>query len=88
MRLLLVIIHIVLVGTHVWASAHFREEIEDNEFAEFEDFEEDDEKISVDDTVQQSQPAASDGNTSPTPDSLEEEDDGLVEVVHTHVWLL
>lgn len=79
MRLLLVIIHIVLVGTHVWASAHFREEIEDNEFAEFEDFEEEDEKISVDDNVQQSQAAAAEGNSSPTQDSLEDEDDGLVE---------
>lgn len=80
MRLLLVIIHIVLVGTHVWASAHFREEIEDNEFAEFEDFEEDDEKINADENVQQSQATVAEGNSSPLPDSLEEEDEGLVEV--------
>ncbi|XP_054265578.1 PAT complex subunit CCDC47 isoform X1 [Macrosteles quadrilineatus] len=37
----LVIIHIALVGTHVWASSHYRDEMEDSEFAEFEDFEED-----------------------------------------------
>ncbi|XP_046674389.1 PAT complex subunit CCDC47 isoform X2 [Homalodisca vitripennis] len=39
--LALVVVHIALVGTHVWASAHYRDEMEDSEFAEFEDFEED-----------------------------------------------
>jgi len=38
--LALVIIHVALVGTHVWASSHY--DMEDSEFAEFEDFEEDD----------------------------------------------
>lgn len=34
-------IHIALVATNVWVMAHFRKELpEDNEFAEFEDFEE------------------------------------------------
>lgn len=37
----LAILHIALVGTHVWASSHYRDEMEDSEFAEFEDFEED-----------------------------------------------
>ncbi|XP_015191313.1 PREDICTED: coiled-coil domain-containing protein 47 isoform X2 [Polistes dominula] len=42
MKLWLVIIHIVLVATNIWVTAHFHEEVtEDNEFAEFEDFEED-----------------------------------------------
>ncbi|KAI4480169.1 hypothetical protein M0804_010530 [Polistes exclamans] len=42
MKLWLVIIHIVLVATNIWVTAHFHEELpEDNEFAEFEDFEED-----------------------------------------------
>lgn len=41
MKLWLVIVHIVLVATNVWVTAHFHEELpEDNEFAEFEDFEE------------------------------------------------
>lgn len=40
MKLSLVIVHIILVGTNFWATAHFHEEPEDNEFAEFEDFEE------------------------------------------------
>lgn len=36
-----VIAHIVLVATNLWVTAHFQEEVpEDNEFAEFEDFEE------------------------------------------------
>ncbi|XP_008557734.1 PAT complex subunit CCDC47 isoform X2 [Microplitis demolitor] len=40
MKLWLVIIHIILVGTNLWATAHYNEELtEDNEFAEFEDFE-------------------------------------------------
>lgn len=42
MKLWLVTAHIVLVATNLWATAHFHEEVpEDNEFAEFEDFEED-----------------------------------------------
>ncbi|XP_011504996.1 PREDICTED: coiled-coil domain-containing protein 47 [Ceratosolen solmsi marchali] len=41
MKLWLVVLHIVLVGTNLWVTAHFQKEpIEDNEFAEFEDFEE------------------------------------------------
>ncbi|OXU29732.1 hypothetical protein TSAR_016164 [Trichomalopsis sarcophagae] len=41
MRLWLVILHIILVTTNIWVTAHFHEEpLEDNEFAEFEDFEE------------------------------------------------
>ncbi|KAH0546943.1 PAT complex subunit CCDC47 [Cotesia glomerata] len=40
MKLWLVVIHIILVGTNLWATAHYNEEVtEDNEFAEFEDFE-------------------------------------------------
>lgn len=40
MRLWLVLLHIILVGTNLWVSAHFHEDLpEDNEFAEFEDFE-------------------------------------------------
>lgn len=46
MKLWLVIAHITLVATNLWVTAHFHEEAsEDNEFAEFEDFEE--EKSSV-----------------------------------------
>lgn len=42
MKLWLVVLHIILVGTNLWVTAHFHEEpLEDNEFAEFEDFEED-----------------------------------------------
>ena len=41
MKLWLVVLHIVLVGTNLWVTAHFHEDLpEDNEFAEFEDFEE------------------------------------------------
>ncbi|XP_026300645.1 coiled-coil domain-containing protein 47 isoform X2 [Apis mellifera] len=41
MKLWLVVLHIVLVATNIWVTAHFHEELpEDNEFAEFEDFEE------------------------------------------------
>lgn len=41
MKLWLVIIHIILVATNLWATAHFHEELsEDNEFAEFEDLDE------------------------------------------------
>lgn len=41
MKLWVVIAHIVLVATNLWVTAHFQEEVpEDNEFAEFEDFEE------------------------------------------------
>lgn len=41
MKLWLVIIHIALVGANFWVTAHFHEDVlEDNEFAEFEDFEE------------------------------------------------
>lgn len=41
MRLWLVAVHILLVGTNLWVTAHYQEELpEDNEFAEFEDFEE------------------------------------------------
>ena len=44
MKVWLVAIHIALVGTNLWVGAHFNEELsEDNEFAEFEDF--DDEKL-------------------------------------------
>ncbi|KYN12456.1 PREDICTED: coiled-coil domain-containing protein 47 [Trachymyrmex cornetzi] len=46
MKLWIVIAHITLVVTNLWVTAHFQEEVpEDNEFAEFEDFEE--EKPSV-----------------------------------------
>lgn len=42
MKLWLVVLHIIFVGTNLWVTAHFNEEpLEDNEFAEFEDFEED-----------------------------------------------
>lgn len=42
MKVWLVVIHIALVATNLWATAHFHEEMpEDNEFAEFEDFEDD-----------------------------------------------
>lgn len=41
MKLWLVVLHIILVGTNFWVTAHFHEDLpEDNEFAEFEDFEE------------------------------------------------
>lgn len=41
MKLWLVVLHIILVGTNLWVTAHFHEDVhEDNEFAEFEDFEE------------------------------------------------
>lgn len=41
MKLWLVIAHIILVATNLWVTANFHEEVpEDNEFAEFEDFEE------------------------------------------------
>lgn len=41
MKLWIVIVHIILVATNLWVTAHFHEEVsEDNEFAEFEDFEE------------------------------------------------
>ncbi|KAL7301088.1 hypothetical protein TKK_0006356 [Trichogramma kaykai] len=44
MKLWLVLLHIILVGTNLWVTAHYQEELfEDNEFAEFEDFE--DEKL-------------------------------------------
>ncbi|XP_034177939.1 PAT complex subunit CCDC47-like [Osmia lignaria lignaria] len=40
MKLWLVVVHIILVATNIWVTAHFHEELpEDNEFAEFEDFE-------------------------------------------------
>ncbi|XP_014478117.1 PREDICTED: coiled-coil domain-containing protein 47 isoform X2 [Dinoponera quadriceps] len=46
MKLWIVIVHITLVATNLWVTAHFHEEVpEDNEFAEFEDFEE--EKLST-----------------------------------------
>ncbi|XP_076650586.1 PAT complex subunit CCDC47-like isoform X2 [Halictus rubicundus] len=52
MKLGLVIIHIVLVATNIWVTAHFHEELpEDNEFAEFEDFEEEKLTQLVDDRV-------------------------------------
>lgn len=41
MKLWLVVLHIIFVATNLWVTAHFSEEpLEDNEFAEFEDFEE------------------------------------------------
>lgn len=41
MKLWFVVLHIILVGTNLWVTAHFHEDVhEDNEFAEFEDFEE------------------------------------------------
>ncbi|KAK9308044.1 hypothetical protein QLX08_001778 [Tetragonisca angustula] len=41
MKLWLAVVHIILVATNIWVTAHFHEELpEDNEFAEFEDFEE------------------------------------------------
>ncbi|XP_039275693.1 coiled-coil domain-containing protein 47-like [Nilaparvata lugens] len=52
MRLMLVVIHISLVATQMWVSAHYRDEVEDNEFAEFEDFQDDDDKIVVEDIGQ------------------------------------
>lgn len=42
MKLWFVLMHIALVGTNIWATAHYHDEMpEDNEFAEFEDFEDD-----------------------------------------------
>ncbi|XP_066596720.1 PAT complex subunit CCDC47 isoform X2 [Prorops nasuta] len=42
MKQWVVIVHIFLVAANIWATAHFHEDFpEDNEFAEFEDFEED-----------------------------------------------
>lgn len=42
MKLWFVLVHIALVGTNIWATAHYHDEMpEDNEFAEFEDFEDD-----------------------------------------------
>lgn len=41
MKLWLVAVHITLVATNLWVTAHFHEDVsEDNEFAEFEEFEE------------------------------------------------
>lgn len=40
MKLWLVVLHIVLVAANIWVTAHFHVAPEDNEFAEFEDFEE------------------------------------------------
>ncbi|XP_046752759.1 PAT complex subunit CCDC47 [Diprion similis] len=73
MRLWLVALHIALVGTNLWVTAHFQEELpEDNEFAEFEDFEEEKPNLGVpDDLVEQfSEAELTDGF---------EEDDVLVE---------
>ncbi|KAJ8687374.1 hypothetical protein QAD02_023168 [Eretmocerus hayati] len=42
MKLWLAVLHIILVGTNIWVTAHYQvdEVPEDNEFAEFEDFDE------------------------------------------------
>ncbi|XP_015121939.1 coiled-coil domain-containing protein 47 [Diachasma alloeum] len=81
MRLWLVSLHILLVGSNLWASAHFHEDLEDNEFAEFEDF----------DDVQthhhqkknkplESSPSSFSPSPSPSPsEEMFEEDDALVE---------
>lgn len=73
MRLWLVALHIALVGTNLWVTAHFQEELpEDNEFAEFEDFEEEKPNLGAqEDLVEQfSESELNDGF---------EEDDVLVE---------
>ncbi|XP_078033215.1 PAT complex subunit CCDC47 isoform X3 [Augochlora pura] len=52
MKLWLVVVHIVLVATNIRVRAHFHEELpEDNEFAEFEDFEEEKPAQSINDRV-------------------------------------
>lgn len=76
MRLWLVILHILLVGSNIWASAHFHEDLEDNEFAEFEDFDDSPR------TRPQHKPASQPSQSSPAPspsEDLFEEDDALVE---------
>nr|CAD7429358.1 unnamed protein product [Timema monikensis] len=82
MRLLLVVIHIVLVGTQIWATANYRNDLEDNEFAEFEDFEEDEDELlagkDLDDLDQNDEFVVKKPVDSPEPDE-EEEDDGIVE---------
>jgi hypothetical protein len=83
MRLLLVLLHIFLVGTQIWASAHYREELEDNEFAEFENFEDDDEDMIPGDADTASQRPAPkrDINDEDEIDMGEEEDEeAIVEV--------
>ncbi|XP_011297516.1 coiled-coil domain-containing protein 47 [Fopius arisanus] len=74
MRLWLVTLHILMVGSNLWASAHFHEDLEDNEFAEFEDFDEDQ-------SHQKKKPLESVKPSSPPVPSEElfEEDDGVVE---------
>ncbi|CAG2062383.1 unnamed protein product, partial [Timema podura] len=83
MRLLLVVIHIVLVGTQIWATANYRNDLEDNEFAEFEDFEEDEDELlagkDLDDLDQNDEFVVKKPVDSPEPDEEEEEDDGVVE---------
>ncbi|KAK0175420.1 hypothetical protein PV327_009171 [Microctonus hyperodae] len=70
MRLWLVILHIILVGTNYWVTAHFHDELpEDNEFAEFEDFDDDKPKSLIVDKIK-------DGDMI---GEFEEDDDALIE---------
>ncbi|XP_014215851.1 coiled-coil domain-containing protein 47 [Copidosoma floridanum] len=79
MKLWIVVLHIVLVGTNLWATAHFQDDpTEDNEFAEFEDFEE--EKPIVENVPKSEQPMPQfededkDGNFEEDKESIEDVD--------------
>lgn len=85
MRLVLVVLHIALVGTQIWASSQYSEDLGDNEFAEFEDFEEDEEESVPNGTVDQ-QPQAQKGRKFVDVQEIDEEvveeedEDAIVEV--------
>ena len=75
MKLWLVVLHIVLVGTNLWVTAHFHEDVsKDNEFAEFEDFEEEKTNSRV-----EVQPEEEDEFVEPDKDQNFDEEDVLVE---------
>ncbi|XP_063985834.1 PAT complex subunit CCDC47 [Diachasmimorpha longicaudata] len=77
MRLWLVTLHIFLVGSNLWASAHFHEDLEDNEFAEFEDFDDVQTQQQKQKPVESFKPA-SPPSAAPS-EEIFEEDDALVE---------
>ncbi|XP_026827747.1 coiled-coil domain-containing protein 47 isoform X2 [Ooceraea biroi] len=84
MKLCLVIAHIILVATNLWVTAHFHEEVsEDNEFAEFEDFEEDKPSVTIEHAPEASQCQEADSSQD-----FEEDDvivvDGDNEFEHFH----
>lgn len=89
MHLWLVFVHIILVSTEIWASVPYRDDLEDNEFAEFEDFEDDD-KMNVEDTSPSPRPQGSVGMTPPGQDGInDDDDDAIVEVgLITKIWII